>query len=271
MESLKPGENADAPTEATLLLSGNAKAWPGDNVLEIERDLSRDDDTLLRVTLSADADQLRGNESAEFLVPAPEREPSLAIFDTSADRVASKELHRAIVAAGMRADYPAPAWLSEHPADLERYDAFIVAEARSADLHRELQVAIASRVRSGAGIAMLGGRWAFAMGGWSGSPLEEVLPVTCKVESDRKSKVAVAVVLDASGSMSASAGGATKMDQANRGAELTMNLVLDGDTFGVMRSESDDTWIVPLRPLNDRAQARSAILACTTGGRWHPR
>lgn len=70
---------------------------------------------------------------------------------------------------------------------------------------------------------MIGGRFSFAGGGWSGSAIAGLLPVTMELkEEHRKLAVAMAIVLDRSGSMAMTAPGTgrTKMSLADDGAAV---------------------------------------------------
>jgi hypothetical protein len=84
----------------------------------------------------------------------------------------------------------------------------------------------------GGGLAMTGGNTSFASGGWFGSAIEPLLPVTMELKQEhRKLAVAMAIVLDRSGSMSATAPGTnvTKMALAGEGAARAIELMGAGD------------------------------------------
>ncbi len=61
--------------------------------------------------------------------------------------------------------------------------------------------ALTRAVDAGAGLAAVGCEAAFGPGGWAGTSLEELLPVRCGPGRERERPLAVAVALDASGSM----------------------------------------------------------------------
>ena len=65
---------------------------------------------------------------------------------------------------------------------------------------------------------MIGGKQSFAAGGWFGSPVEPLLPVSMELKQEhRKLAVAMAIVMDRSGSMAMNVAGTSlqKMDLAN--------------------------------------------------------
>ena len=84
----------------------------------------------------------------------------------------------------------------------------------------------------GGGLAMVGGKFSFAAGGWFGSAIDHLLPVSMELKQEhRKLAVAMAIVMDRSGSMSMTAPGTTqtKMALADEGAARAIELLGDND------------------------------------------
>lgn len=84
----------------------------------------------------------------------------------------------------------------------------------------------------GGGLAMVGGKFSFAAGGWFGSSIDPLLPVSMELKQEhRKLAVAMAIVMDRSGSMAATAPGTaeTKMALADEGAARAIELLGDND------------------------------------------
>ncbi len=104
----------------------------------------------------------------------------------------------------------------------------------------------------GGGFLMAGGKSSFGSGGYFQSPVDSLLPVSMELRVDhRKLAVAMAIVLDRSGSMTASvpgAGGrmATKMDLANEGTAKAIELLGPQDYVTVYAVDSEAHRIVPL-------------------------
>ncbi len=85
---------------------------------------------------------------------------------------------------------------------------------------------------------MIGGKTSFAAGGWFGSPVEPLLPVSMELKQEhRKLAVAMAIVMDRSGSMAMTVPGTTlqKMDLANEGAARGIELLGDNDLVTLIR------------------------------------
>ncbi len=101
----------------------------------------------------------------------------------------------------------------------------------------------------GGGLAMIGGKHSFAAGGWFGSPVEPLLPVSMELKQEhRKLAVAMSIVMDRSGSMAMTVPGTTlqKMDLANEGAARGIELLGDNDLVSVFAVDSAPHEIAPL-------------------------
>lgn len=103
------------------------------------------------------------------------------------------------------------------------------------------------RVQGGS-LLMLGGKFSYGSGGYFDSPLEEVMPVSVELKDEhRRLSTAMAIVMDRSGSMSATVGpGQTKMDLANSGAAETARLLGGSDLLTVFAVDSEAHEVVPL-------------------------
>lgn len=111
----------------------------------------------------------------------------------------------------------------------------------------------------GGGLLMAGGQKSFGAGGYFQSAVDELLPVSMELKKDqRKLKTAMAIVMDRSGSMSASAGGITKMDLANEGAARAVELLGAQDEIAVFAVDSEAHEFVPMQPIGSDGN-RSAI------------
>ena len=106
----------------------------------------------------------------------------------------------------------------------------------------------------GGGLMMAGGDKSFGSGGYFQSPVDALLPVSMELKSEhRKLAVALAIVMDRSGSMAVSIGGGkTKMDLANSGAADAIGLLGPMDQVAVFAVDSEPTTVVPLTRIGDR-------------------
>lgn len=102
----------------------------------------------------------------------------------------------------------------------------------------------------GGGLVMAGGKQSFGAGGYFSSKIDPLLPVSMELRKEHlQLSVAMSIVLDRSGSMSAqvsSGGGAvTKMNLANEGAARTIELLGAMDSISVFAVDSEPHEIVP--------------------------
>ncbi len=111
----------------------------------------------------------------------------------------------------------------------------------------------------GGGLLMAGGKFSFGAGGYFESPLDPLLPVSMELRQEhRKLAVAMAIVLDRSGSMAASvAPGVTKMDLANEGAARAIELLGPSDAITVFAVDSEAHRILPLSRIGGDAARMS--------------
>lgn len=94
----------------------------------------------------------------------------------------------------------------------------------------------------GGGLAMIGGKTSFAAGGWFGSAIDPLLPVSMELKQEhRKLALAMAIVMDRSGSMAMTAPGTglTKMALADEGAARTIELLGNDDLLALIPVDSE--------------------------------
>lgn len=113
----------------------------------------------------------------------------------------------------------------------------------------------------GGGLAMIGGKYSFAAGGYFGSPIESLLPVSMELKQEhRKLAVAVAIVMDRSGSMGMTAPGTgrKKMELANEGAARAIELLGESDQVTLIAVDSAAHVVAPVSPVGpNRSQLTS--------------
>lgn len=108
----------------------------------------------------------------------------------------------------------------------------------------------------GGGLMMIGGKFAYASGGWFGSALDPILPVSMELKDEtRRTMVNLAIALDRSGSMAASVGVMTKMDLADAGAAAAVNLLGDRDRVTVLAVDTASHEVVPFTPVSSNRDA----------------
>lgn len=122
----------------------------------------------------------------------------------------------------------------------------------------------------GGGVLMAGGKKSFAAGGYFESPLDALLPVSMELKQEhRKLVVAMAIVMDRSGSMGMTVqNGFTKMQLADEGAANAIRFLGPQDLLTVFAVDSEAHEMVPLQPVGpNRDKMESAVRRIeSTGG-----
>lgn len=121
----------------------------------------------------------------------------------------------------------------------------------------------------GGGFLMVGGKRSFGAGGYFQSEVDALLPVSMEMKSEhRKLAVALAIVMDRSGSMAVNvAGGKSKMDLANSGAIAAVNLLGAMDQVTVFAVDSEPTKVIPLSRVGGKQnQINQRVARISSGG-----
>jgi uncharacterized membrane protein len=107
----------------------------------------------------------------------------------------------------------------------------------------------------GGGFLMAGGKFSFGSGGYFKSSVDDLLPVSMELRTEhRKLAVAMAIVMDRSGSMSLEvANGLTKMDMADDGAARAVKLLGPHDAVSVIAVDTEPHVIIPLTEIGENA------------------
>ncbi|MDA0809823.1 MAG: VWA domain-containing protein [Planctomycetota bacterium] len=178
-------------------------------------------------------------------------------------------LERALTAARIPVD---TAKASDHPLtqdSLDGYRAVVLENVPAEDFGRLKMERLTQFVEDlGGGLLMTGGKRSFGTGGYFKSPLEEILPVSMELrEEHRKLRVAIAVALDRSGSMTAPVkGGKTKMDLANLGTAECVRMLSSQDMVSIIAVDSSPHVIVPLSPVDDAEAIAHKVLGIQSMG-----
>jgi Mg-chelatase subunit ChlD len=162
---------------------------------------------------------------------------------------------------------------AEHPLTQDALDPFravLIENVPAKSFGRRKMERLAQFVEDlGGGLLLTGGERSFGTGGYFKSPLDDVLPVSMEMrEEHRKTRIALAVALDRSGSMAAPvAGGKTKMDLADLGTAECVKLLSPGDSVAVIAVDSSPHVVQALVPVVDpQAIARKALGIQSMGG-----
>lgn len=152
--------------------------------------------------------------------------------------------------------------------DLTGYSAVVLENIPAEKLGFNGMHSLAAWVKHmGGGLLITGGKNSYGDGGYYQSPLDEALPVSLEMRSEnRKMNIAIAVVMDRSGSMGMQVAGRTKMELADLAAASSLDLLLPEDEFGVFAVDTSPHLVVPLQKVSTKEKWRDQILSIRSMG-----
>jgi Ca-activated chloride channel family protein len=192
--------------------------------------------------------------------------PRVLLVDSDEERAAP--LAGALRDAQIDVEVRGPAGLPRTLSELQRFDLFMLSDVSALSMTRDQMELYRTWVQQfGGGFIMIGGENSFGVGGYYRTPIEQMLPV--RMEHDDRQEtptVALYVVLDRSGSMTAPVADQTKISLADQGAVLALDVLQSKDLFGLTAVDTQVHTVVPLGPAGNRAASAQKILSITAGG-----
>lgn len=145
-------------------------------------------------------------------------------------------------------------------AELDSYDAVFLCNVSAGDLGRDTMALIEAAVRDfGVGLVCVGGENTFTAGGYRGTPLDTVLPVSMELDS-KKVLPPGAVVLVMHGMEFANG------NQVARDCALgVLSALGPQDEMGVILWDGTEKWVYELQKVGDKKAAGSAIAGMNQG------
>ena len=114
----------------------------------------------------------------------------------------------------------------------------------------------------GVGFMMVGGENSFGLGGYFKTPIERLLPVEMEVQGEHQlPSLGLVLVIDRSGSMAG-----MKMELAREAAVRSVELLRNGDTFGLIAFDSEPWELIETSPLKNKEEVIETILSIPPGG-----
>lgn len=179
-----------------------------------------------------------------------------------------EELAPMLQAAGMQTETILPGQLPHDAEALRQYHAVALVNVNDDDLRAEAIEALDDYVNKlGRGLAVFGGDDSYAIGGWRGSALEDMLPVTMDVDNRlQMPSLSLMLVIDKSGSMSEGRYGITRLDMAVEAAMRSTEVLTARDNVGVIAFDTDAKWVVPMQQVEDVGAIQEMIGTIRPGG-----
>ncbi|MDD5944982.1 MAG: VWA domain-containing protein [Clostridia bacterium] len=129
---------------------------------------------------------------------------------------------------------------------LTAYDCVVLADVDYDSMNGDFITALDSFVKyAGGGLITIGGENSYGPGGYSGTPLEDMLPVEMDIKTQSEDPdLAMIMVIDRSGSMADGSSGVSNMDLAKEAAYRGVQELGDDDLIGIIAFDSQAQWVV---------------------------
>lgn len=260
---------ATVPTNATLRIYRESELvqtrplqlQPGEQSLPL--DLGELPPGLHRIwaTLDAEPDGLNQNNEAALMVQVGGA-PSVLIVEGR--QGAGENIARALTASGMQVERRGPSGLPTHATQLIRYASVVLVDVTAQSMGNAAMDALATYVRqSGHGLVTVGGEQSYALGGWAGTPLEAVLPVTMDAPQRKElPPVAVALIIENFESQA-------KINTSKEAGKALVDLLTPRDTILVGDATVVGKWSVPPQRVTDKAAIKKLIDGMAPGDPPH--
>ncbi|MFZ5824345.1 MAG: glutamine amidotransferase, partial [Bacillota bacterium] len=247
--------------ERTLLETRPLTLHPGDQQVRITMDNLPSGYHRLWATLEAEQDTLTQNNESAVLVNV-QGAPSILVVEGFPG--AGTNMKRALESTGMVVDLRTPDGLPTHGPQFARYASIVMVDVPAPFLRSTSLEAISSYVKqTGHGLVVVGGENSYAMGGYGGTKLEELLPVTMDVPQRREQPpVAVGLIIENFESDA-------KVNISKEAGKALIDMLTPRDTVLVSDATVIGMWAVPPQKVNDKAQIKAMIDAMAPGDPPH--
>jgi Ca-activated chloride channel homolog len=165
-------------------------------------------------------------------------------------------------AAGFEVTLKTPDAAPRGARELEPYDFYVLSDVPAPSLTHDSQEAIVQYVAHGGGFLMAGGDHAFGLGGYQGSRIEPLLPLTLEGTAERaEASLALVLAIDKSGSMAGD-----KLERAKQAAVATAELLRPDSYLGVIGFDAAPVRVVRLSLASQQATLARDIGTLSAAG-----
>ncbi len=261
---------ATVPARATVMLRRNGvpvasqtvSLPPGATAVRFQDTARREGVVRYSVDVAASPDTILGNDHGEALTIV--RGKPRILFVTTAWSPLPGWLRGQRLTVDVRAPDEVPVLAPE----LAPYGSVLLNDIAAAALSRAQQEALQAFVGTGGGgVVAIGGPHSFGVGGYAGTPLEEILPVRMDVrQTTVVPTVAIVLVIDTSGSMDAFGTELAKEELAKEIAASVIDLLGERDQIGIITFDQEYRWLVPPTEARNRARVLEQVARLRAGG-----
>ena len=181
-------------------------------------------------------------------------QPRVLVVERQPDSAAT--LRDTLEQQGVLSEARRPQDVPSRLSELRRFDAIVLQDVPATDFTLDQQSSLREFVRSlGHGLVALGGANSYSLGGYKGTPLEEVLPVKMDTPPRReRQQVALLLIIDRSASMHGFDPRTSKLELAKGAALAATQVLVADDRVGVLTFDTDTYWTVPFTRIGEGLQ-----------------
>ena len=253
-------------SDREVLLDERVVLVPGDNRFKVAVTATEPGFERYRAVVSPDRDgRSENNEAGAYTLVAGS--PKVLVVASEARR--ADAVMRALETAERRAVRVTPSAVPDTLLGLSGYDAVVLVDVPARDLSRSTMLALEAFVRDlGHGLVMVGGEDSFGAGGYRHTPIERALPVDMEVrDKENRPDVAIAFVLDRSGSMAESSRpGVNKLDLAKEAVMQAGMLLRAEDSAAVVAFDDRAYQVWPMSLVDDPRGFEETVSGIGVGG-----
>jgi len=254
---LKTRAEVSLSSGGRTLARKNRLLGEGINRVNFETRMPQPGTVNLTAQVRAEGDGVTNNDQLQISVWVGDKAKVLYVEGTEGS---SRYLADALGKEGLDVDVAGP----QRAASLQtllQYDALILSDVPASELSADTMRAVESYVRDfGGGLVFAGGENTFGEKGYSGSSMEEILPVEFKAQEKRKD-IALVIAIDRSYSMKG-----RKMEYAKEAARAALDLLEEQHQFAVVAFDSQPYVAVPMHQVRSKRKAEAQISRIQASG-----
>lgn len=205
----------------------------------------------IRITPAVDT-QPENNEGSAFV--SVQSGPRVLVI--AQDQGEAANVVTSLKSTGISVDLQSPAAVTPDLSYLQRYSGVVIVDTDAASLGASLMTQLVPYVRDlGRGLLVIGGQSAYSMGGYGGTPLEQVLPVRMDLPKKRSMPTtAVALIIE-------SLEEDTQINISKEAGKGVVNLLTPQDQVAVNDAPFDSSsgWVVPMQHVTNKSRIDAAI------------